>query len=81
MKIVHLDGFSGRCEAKGIARDVNFYLLQSEPIAVGDYVLVHVGYAIQKMTPQDARSTWELFDAALNQEGPENREDDPAHHA
>jgi hydrogenase maturation factor len=27
--------------------------------------MVHVGYAIQKVTPQDARSAWELFDQAL----------------
>jgi hydrogenase maturation factor len=30
-----------------------------------DYVIVHVGYAIQKVTEQEARSTWELLDEML----------------
>jgi hydrogenase expression/formation protein HypC len=28
-------------------------------------VVVHVGYAIQKITPQEARSAWELYDRML----------------
>ena len=31
----------------------------------GDFVMVHVGYAIQKMTSLEARSTWELYDEML----------------
>jgi hydrogenase expression/formation protein HypC len=27
--------------------------------------MVHVGYALQKMTEQEARSTWELLDEML----------------
>jgi len=27
--------------------------------------MVHVGYAIQKVTPQEAQSAWELFDQVL----------------
>jgi hydrogenase expression/formation protein HypC len=37
-------------------------MLQDEALAVGDHVMVHVGYALQKLSPQDARSTWELLD-------------------
>jgi hydrogenase expression/formation protein HypC len=33
--------------------------------------MVHVGYAIQKMTPQQARSAWELYDEILAAEGEE----------
>ena len=65
MKIVEIDGFSARCEAKGVHRDVSLFMLQGEPVAVGDFVMVHVGYAIQKVTPQEASSTWELFDQVL----------------
>ena len=31
---------------------------------VGDWVLVHAGFAITKITPEDARETWELLDSA-----------------
>ena len=62
MQIVEINGYNARCEAKGVEREVNLFMMQHEPIAPGDYVLVHVGYAIQKITSQDYRSTWELFD-------------------
>lgn len=65
MQIVQIDGYNARCEAKGVQRDVSLFMLQEEPVQPGDYVMVHVGYAIQKMTPQEARSTWELFDEIL----------------
>ena len=49
MKITGIDGFNATCEAKGIQREVSLFMLQGEPVAVGDHVLIHVGYAIQKV--------------------------------
>jgi len=69
MKIVTIDGFTARCEAKGVERDVSLFMMQNDTVEVGDFVMVHVGYAIQKMTPQDARSAWELFDQVLGTAG------------
>ncbi|MGA8146948.1 MAG: HypC/HybG/HupF family hydrogenase formation chaperone [Gallionellaceae bacterium] len=65
MQIVEIDGYNARCTAKGVMREVSLFLLQEEPLAVNDYVIVHVGYAIQKMTEQEAHSTWELLDELL----------------
>jgi len=65
MKIVEIDRYLARCSAKGVERDVSLFLLQDEPIEAGDFVMVHVGYAIQKITPQEARSAWELYDMIL----------------
>jgi len=65
MEVVAIDGFLARCQAKGIEREVSLFLLQDQPITTGDFVMVHVGYAIQKMTPQEARSAWELLDEIL----------------
>jgi hydrogenase expression/formation protein HypC len=62
MQIVAIDGYNARCTSKGVMREVSLFMLQDESIAVNDYVIVHVGYAIQKMTEQEARSTWELLD-------------------
>jgi hydrogenase expression/formation protein HypC len=36
-------------------------MLQGEPLAAGDHVLVHVGYAIQRLSSDEARVTWELL--------------------
>jgi hydrogenase expression/formation protein HypC len=65
MQIREIEGFVARCEAKGVERDVSLFMMQGEAIGVGDYVVVHVGYAIQKITPQDARTAWELYDQML----------------
>lgn len=73
MQIVSIDGFNARCEAKGVSRDVSLFLLQGEDINVGDHVMVHVGYAIQMMTEQEARSTWELLDEMLAAEADEGQ--------
>lgn len=63
MKIVAVDGFNARCEAKGVFREVSLFMLQDEIVVPGDYVLVHVGYAMQRMSESEAQSTWELLDA------------------
>jgi hydrogenase expression/formation protein HypC len=65
MQIKSIDGFVARCEAKGIERDVNLFMLQHETLRPDDFVVVHVGYAIQKVTPQEARSAWEIYDQML----------------
>jgi len=69
MKIVAIDGFNARCEAKGVARDVSLFMMQGDDVEVGDFVKVHAGYAIQKMTLLEARLAWELFDQMLGTAG------------
>ena len=65
MKIREIDGYMARCEAKGVERDVSLFMLQDDTLAAGDHVVVHVGYAIQKISPQEARTAWELYDQML----------------
>jgi hydrogenase expression/formation protein HypC len=69
MRIVELNGYNARCEAKGIQRTVNLFLLQHEQLQPGDLVMVHVGNAIQKMTEAEASTTWELYDELLALDG------------
>src|SRR5512134_3070404 len=54
MRVDEISGFLARCSAKGVERDVSLFLIQDEPVEVGDHVLVHVGYAIQKVSAEDA---------------------------
>ena len=68
MQVREIDGFNARCEAKGVERDVSLFMMQGEDIAIDDFVVVHVGYAIQKITPQDAQTAWELYDQMLANE-------------
>lgn len=62
MQITQIDGYMARCAARGVERDASLFLLQDELIAVGDHVLIHVGYAIQKISQEEALTTWELLD-------------------
>ena len=65
MQIVSIDEFQCRCSARGIERDVSLFMLQDEILEPGDFVLVHVGYAIQRVDADEATATWELFDEML----------------
>ena len=65
MKICEINGFVATCEAKGIFRDISLFMLQDEALGVDDFVVVHVGYAIQKITPIEAQTAWELYDQML----------------
>jgi hydrogenase expression/formation protein HypC len=67
MKVTAVDGYLCTCEAKGIEREASLFMLQDEDVAVGDYVLVHVGYAIQKVSADEAADAWALFDEVLAQ--------------
>ncbi|PKM10716.1 MAG: HypC/HybG/HupF family hydrogenase formation chaperone [Gammaproteobacteria bacterium HGW-Gammaproteobacteria-3] len=62
MQIASISGHTARCAIKGVERDASLFLLQDETVKVGDYVLIHVGYAIQIISEQQAHSTWDLLD-------------------
>ena len=68
MQITEINGFNARCEAKGVERDVSLFMLQDESLQLGDFVMVHIGYAIQKILPEEAHTAWELFDEMLLRE-------------
>ena len=65
MQVKEIDGFNARCETKGVAREVSLFMLPQGEVRAGDFVMVHVGYAIQKMSAAEAHSAWELLDAML----------------
>ena len=67
MQIIEIDGFNARCSAKGVERDVSLFMLQDDQVKVGDFVMIHVGYAIQIISEADARSSWELLDQIVDQ--------------
>ena len=68
MQIKSISGYVANCEAKGVERDVSLFMMQDEKLLVDDFVVVHVGYAIQKITPQEARTAWDLYDQMLEGE-------------
>jgi len=69
MKITAIDGFLCTCEARGIEREVSLFMMQDDDIGIGDNILVHVGYAIQRVSAEEAAESWQLFDEMLAAEG------------
>jgi len=65
MQIKSIDGFTAHCEAKGVTRDVSLFMMQDDKLEVDDFIVVHVGYAIQKISSQEAQTAWELYDEML----------------
>ena len=65
MQIKSIDGFIAQCEAKGVERDVSLFMMQGEKLDVDDFIVVHVGYAIQKIASHEAQTAWELYDQML----------------
>lgn len=71
MRIIERDGFSARCEARGVERTVSLFLLQHESLEVGDIVMVHMGEALEKMDAERAQLAWDLYDEMLAAESGE----------
>ena len=65
MQVTEKRGMLAPSEAKGVRREISLHLLTPEEVAIGDYVIVHVGYAIEKVDPVEAQKTWALFDEYL----------------
>lgn len=65
MQIQSTDGVQARCVAKGVEREVNLMMLTEEQLGPGDHVLVHLGFAVQKLAPDAAAEHWELLDQLM----------------
>ncbi len=68
MKLVEINYPLAIAEAKGVKREVYLQLIPEDQIKPGDYVIVHVGFAIQKLSAEEAEETWQYLDQILAQE-------------
>ena len=50
-----------KVNVSGVKRNVNVSLVASEGIAPGDWVLIHVGFAMSKIDEQEARETLQIL--------------------
>ena len=69
MQIQTIDGYLANCEAKGVTREVNLFMMQDQMPAIGDFITVHLGYAVNTMSEQEAEAAWEIYDQMLAAEG------------
>ena len=58
MKVISIDGDEGIVATFALKRKANFTLLKD--VKAGDYILLHAGFAIAKVNPEEARKTIDI---------------------
>lgn len=58
----------GVVDLGGVRKEVSLALV--DDVAVGDYVIIHVGYALTKLDPEEAVKTLALFEEMGTVEAP-----------
>ena len=53
------EGDNAVVDLAGVRKEISLALV--DRVAVGDYVIVHVGYALNKLDPEEAAKTLALF--------------------
>jgi hydrogenase expression/formation protein HypC len=64
--VVEVDELTAMVDFWGVRRRVRLDLVD-EPVAIGDYVLNHVGFAIRRIPPDDVQGTLALYEDLLKQ--------------
>lgn len=63
-EVLSIDENTATVNVNGIEQEVRLDTLAGEATE-GDYLLVHTGFAIKKLSPQEAEETLELFDELI----------------
>lgn len=63
MKLIKLNGVTGVVELGSLHKEIGLQLL--EDVKVGDYVIVHAGYAIKILDEKEAAETLTLLESFL----------------
>lgn len=64
--VVAVDGNVATVDFWGVRKTVLLDIVDA-PVTPGDYVLNHVGFAIRRIAPEDARATLELYEQILRE--------------
>jgi hydrogenase expression/formation protein HypC len=62
-RLVTIENTIGTIDTAGVRREVSLLLL--DDVGVGDYVIVHAGYAIQKIDEASAKASLQVLRDAL----------------
>src|SRR6187397_1974038 len=74
-KVVAVDGYIATVDFWGVRRQIRLDIVD-EPVAPGDYVLNHVGYAIRRIPAEDIGETLALYESLLGEDAEGGDEED-----
>jgi hydrogenase expression/formation protein HypC len=63
-KVVSVDGWTAVVDFWGVRKEVLLNIVD-EPVAPGDYILNHVGFAIRRIPPESVAETLSLYETLL----------------
>ncbi|HLA79776.1 MAG TPA: HypC/HybG/HupF family hydrogenase formation chaperone [Vicinamibacteria bacterium] len=63
-RVIEINGDVATVDFWGVKREVRLEIVD-EPVAPGDYILNHVGFAIRRIPPEDIEVTLALYDEIL----------------
>lgn len=63
-RVVSIEGMVARVDFWGVEREVRLDIVDT-PVAPGDFVLNHVGFAIRRIPESDVEETLALYDLLL----------------
>ena len=61
VEITDVENSIAKVEVGGVRRSVNIGMLDKEDTKVGDYVLIHVGFAMSKVDEKEAEDTLRML--------------------
>lgn len=67
MQVVSIDGDDIVAEVDGVRRSASLMMLADE-VKVGDFLIIHAGFAISKLDEEEARETLELMREHFSEE-------------
>ncbi len=67
MEVLNIDGQSAEVQVGGTRQTVRLDLISEFP-EVGDFVIVHAGFALTRLDREEAVATLKLFEEGLNVE-------------
>ena len=63
-RIVEVDNFRAMVDVYGARREINLMLMPEE-VGIGDFVLVHAGFAIQKVEQESAHEVLKVISTII----------------
>jgi hydrogenase expression/formation protein HypC len=61
VEIVDVENQIAKVEVGGVRRNINIGMLEKDAVGLGDYVLIHVGFAMSKVDEKEALETLRLL--------------------